>query len=1061
MTSNVDIHKYEVQRKKLLLHIIKSKKRLLFLKQCKSLDYIPMGLRIKQHYHFPGSNNLYKGFNRDVLESTITSTIENVESLRSELAKITSELEKMGPLPPSSFKATRQLATTISRRHSKKINRFFYSSPSPESPENQYCMTSIELPNQMTPKQLCNKREDTLLRRVRVQASIRFLEDCISRQFIPNSIRIRRSHRLMISNQLYDKFNRTLCLAIIDAKKKYANRMNDFLQNIDKTLNDEGNLLRPWCTDNCNGVKYLKDKLDAKYKQKLSKLPTHNTSSVDAEKSNTTEYNSIKQSNSSTTDGIVQQDTSVNNNSLTGANLPPTTTNDDESSSSNGSTLPPLVYNFSSRKLEKSEISLLLKGLGFSPIEPSNHFQVACSVRDFTRSVRLAIIHEYSEKPKPKFFVKSQFIPTVCKDDKVEAYLNELEKKSDESIPKQFTQHNLTWAEKQSLKSLRCDSSIVMKSADKSQAFVIMDKGYYSAKVKAMLSDGNYYIPYGKNKYHYRETVKKVIILAKRFNLDDNIKRYICDYDIQTPLFYALPKLHKSKRIDNLLKEQNSSSRVLEMNDDPPDDLPFRPIVASTNGPTQQLSRLLDGLLRPYLCKVQSYIESYEDFLDKISSHRKVTSNTLLCTFDIKDLYTNIDHALTVKAIRYWIKSDPALLETAAKNVYMSIVECKKFIIEALEIILDNNIFMFDGTYYKQIKGIAMGSSIAPTIANLTIGYLEINLYEKVKERMGEDIHLYIKEHWYRYIDDCQLLWPFGNENLAVFTNILNELNEAIKFVREENTQKLPFLNIMLYIENNQLEFDIYYKPTHTFAYINFRSAHPRHVKRMLPYTLASMIKKIVTNDERYRRRIADMRNHLISRGYPSRLIDDAINKMKNENSKEAPTSPSIRFLNFRVVYNPNNPDLYSDVSTQLPIALGERASKFRIRKVNKQSASLKRILTSNKFYHEPQPPSNGPKACQQRGCKMCERIIDTPIDENIRWNATLDCHSRFVVYEKSCKHCKKHSINHIDSLFKDKTPCDCGNANTQIFPFHKMNTNNPVDREVWFNMFRSGKVRK
>jgi hypothetical protein len=161
---------------------------------------------------------------------------------------------------------------------------------------------------------------------------------------------------------------------------------------------------------------------------------------------------------------------------------------------------------------------------------------------------------------------------------------------------------------------------------------------------------------------------------------------------------------------------------------------------------------------------------------------------------------------------------------------------------------LDNNIFLFDGEYYQQVKGIAMGSSFAPTIANLTIGYLEIRLYKKVRKALGKETELYVREHWYRYIDDCQLLWPFSIERLNKFTDILQTLAKGIIFVREISKVKLPFLNIMLKINTNELEFDMYYKPTHTFAYLHFHSAHPRHIKRRIPYILAIMIYSIVSN---------------------------------------------------------------------------------------------------------------------------------------------------------------------------------------------------------------------
>ena len=44
-----------------------------------------------------------------------------------------------------------------------------------------------------------------------------------------------------------------------------------------------------------------------------------------------------------------------------------------------------------------------------------------------------------------------------------------------------------------------------------------------------------------------------------------------------------------------------------------------------------------------------------------------------------------------------------------------------------LEIVLKNNCFEFDGTYYKQLQDTAVGTKLAPAYANIFMGYLEHN----------------------------------------------------------------------------------------------------------------------------------------------------------------------------------------------------------------------------------------------------------------------------------------------------------------------------------------------
>jgi hypothetical protein len=53
----------------------------------------------------------------------------------------------------------------------------------------------------------------------------------------------------------------------------------------------------------------------------------------------------------------------------------------------------------------------------------------------------------------------------------------------------------------------------------------------------------------------------------------------------------------------------------------------------------------------------------------------------------------------------------------------------KEFILETVKIILDRNIFYFDGKFYRQKRGTAMGTKMVPTYATLVLGYLEHILY--------------------------------------------------------------------------------------------------------------------------------------------------------------------------------------------------------------------------------------------------------------------------------------------------------------------------------------------
>jgi hypothetical protein len=57
-----------------------------------------------------------------------------------------------------------------------------------------------------------------------------------------------------------------------------------------------------------------------------------------------------------------------------------------------------------------------------------------------------------------------------------------------------------------------------------------------------------------------------------------------------------------------------------------------------------------------------------------------------------------------------------------------------QFILNSLQIILKNNVFYFDGQYYTQNKGTAMGPKVVPTYKTLVLEYLEKTLYGKKQQ---------------------------------------------------------------------------------------------------------------------------------------------------------------------------------------------------------------------------------------------------------------------------------------------------------------------------------------
>ena len=76
-----------------------------------------------------------------------------------------------------------------------------------------------------------------------------------------------------------------------------------------------------------------------------------------------------------------------------------------------------------------------------------------------------------------------------------------------------------------------------------------------------------------------------------------------------------------------------------------PADLKMRPRAAGPSCLTSKLSSFLDTLLKPLRCNTMSYIRNT---VDLSSLPQRVEKDTILATFDITNMYTNINNNLGI-----------------------------------------------------------------------------------------------------------------------------------------------------------------------------------------------------------------------------------------------------------------------------------------------------------------------------------------------------------------------------------------------------------------------------
>ena len=129
---------------------------------------------------------------------------------------------------------------------------------------------------------------------------------------------------------------------------------------------------------------------------------------------------------------------------------------------------------------------------------------------------------------------------------------------------------------------------------------------------------------------------------------------------------------------------------------------------------------------------------------------------------------------------------------------------------------------------YRQIDGVAMGSTLGPPLANIFIGYYETRLFNKISK----------PAIYCHHIDDAFSLFH-KETDFQKFLSCLKSLHPSLKFTNEiETNNSLSFLDVLVTKSNNKFITSVYQKPTFTGQYIHSNSFGPQQHKTNLINTL-------------------------------------------------------------------------------------------------------------------------------------------------------------------------------------------------------------------------------
>ena len=191
--------------------------------------------------------------------------------------------------------------------------------------------------------------------------------------------------------------------------------------------------------------------------------------------------------------------------------------------------------------------------------------------------------------------------------------------------------------------------------------------------------------------------------------------------------------------------------------------------------------------------------------------------NASLFTYNAVAMYPSINMAQYILHLSEYLSSP----EITSKYGFSY-----KALIEALTLVMLNNRMRFGDIIVKQLSGIAMGMSPAPTIANLFVA-----IYETTHViPYSPQVMLYLC----RFIDDGVGDWLHDLDPLVDESNRLNFqacLNDSgLKWIFSERMTEVVFMDLQLKIEAKKVVTSLHAKPMALHLYIPPHSCHaPEH----------------------------------------------------------------------------------------------------------------------------------------------------------------------------------------------------------------------------------------
>jgi hypothetical protein len=257
----------------------------------------------------------------------------------------------------------------------------------------------------------------------------------------------------------------------------------------------------------------------------------------------------------------------------------------------------------------------------------------------------------------------------------------------------------------------------------------------------------------------------------------------------------------------------------------------------------------------------------------------------IMASLDVESLFTNIPLDETINIVT------KKVFEKQNKVNGLSKTDFRRLLVVSTK----GTVFYFNGRYYRQKDGVAMGSPLGPALANAFLCYHET-------QWLDECPLAFMPIFFARYVDDIFVLLR-SREHIAMLSDYLSSKHPNIRFtMEEEKNNVLPFLDVNVYRDADRFSSSVHRKETFSGVYMNFRSFLPTTYKSGLLSTLLYRAYSISSSFNSLHEEVEKLKKIFARNGYPSKFVDRCIFMFLNKIYEKRKTVATVAKKEFMIV---------------------------------------------------------------------------------------------------------------------------------------------------------------